>query len=245
MKPVRLALLHARVSTLELLRYPTFSVPTLALPAVFFAFFGLPRAAGRAEVLLGSFAAYAVLSVAFFQFGVGIATDRARPWEGFVRTLPVGAVSRLWGRVLSAGVFAAASLIVVTAVAVPTTHPRLAATDWFRLVLALVAGGVPFTLLGIALGYWLPPKGALPAANILYLGLSYVGGLWTGPTGLPHGVEQAGRLLPTRQWGEVLWEAATGSRWQLGHWLVLLGYTAGFGVLAALGYRRDEGQRYR
>ena len=107
---MRLALVHARFGTLELLRYPSFSAPTLALPAVFFVFFALPRAGGREAVLLASFAAYAVLSVAFFQFGVGIATDRARPWETYVRTLPVGAGARMAARALSAIVFAAASV---------------------------------------------------------------------------------------------------------------------------------------
>jgi ABC-2 type transport system permease protein len=242
---VRLALVHARAGTLELLRYPSFSVPTLGLPAIFFLFFALPRAGGRAGVLLASFAAYAVLSVAFFQFGVAIAVDRARPWETFVRTLPVGAGTRLCARALSAAVFAIASVAAVVAVAVPTTTPDLDAGQWLRLAAALVAGSVPFTLLGIALGYWLPPKGALPAANILYLTLSYAGGLWTGPTGLPEVVDRGARWLPTRQWGEVLWSAVADRRWPASSAVALLAYGAAFAVLGAWGYRRDEGQRYR
>jgi ABC-2 type transport system permease protein len=242
---VRLTFVHARSATLELLRYPAFSVPTLALPAIFFALFGLPRADGRADVLLASFAAYAVLSVAFFQFGVGIAAERSRPWEEFLRTLPVGTGTRLAARGLSAGAFALASFAVVVAVAVPSTSPDLGAAAWSRLVAALVVGSIPFTLLGIALGYWLPAKGALPVANILYLTLAYAGGLWTGPTGLPDVVERLGPALPTRQWGETLWEAVQGRPWQLGHWLVLLVYAVAFGLLAAWGYRRDEGRRFR
>jgi ABC-2 type transport system permease protein len=242
---VRLVLAHTRAGTVELLRYPSFSVPTLAFPGIFFLFFALPRAGGRAEVLLASFAAYAVLSVAFFQFGVAIAVERSRAWEAFLRTLPVGVGTRLAARALSAAGFAAVSVGVVVAVAVPTTSPRLSPPEWARLGIALAAGSVPFTLLGIALGYWLPPKGALPVANILYLTLSYAGGLWTGPTGLPHVVERLAEGLPTRQWGDVLWPAATGRPWQVGHWLALVGYGAAFALLAAWGYRRDEGQRYR
>jgi ABC-2 type transport system permease protein len=242
---VKLAFLHAKTATRELLRYPSFSIPTLALPALFFTFFALPRAHGRADVLVASFVAYAVLSVAFFQFGVGIAADRARPWERFVRTLPVGPGSRLLGRVMSAAVFAAAAVAAVLAVAIPTTHPGLSLHEWLRLAIALVVGSIPFTLLGIALGYWLPPRSALPVANILYLSLAYVGGLWTGPRGLPRVVEETGRALPTRQWGDVLWPAATGAPWQPEHWAALAAYTALFAAVAAWGYRRDEGERYR
>jgi ABC-2 type transport system permease protein len=242
---MRLVLVHARFGTLELLRYPSFSVPTLALPAIFFAFFGLPRAHGRAEVLLASFAAYAVLSVAFFQFGVAIAAERTRPWETYLRTLPVGAGTRMSARALSALLFASASVGAVVLVAVPSTSPNLDLAAWARLGVALTAGSIPFTLLGIALGYWLPAKGALPVANILYLTLSYAGGLWTGPTGLPAAVERIAEVLPTRQWGDVLWPAALGAGWRAGHWLVLAGYAVAFGALGVWGYRRDEGQRFR
>src|SRR5438445_762922 len=40
---LRLVLFHARAGTLELLRYPAFSVPTLAFPALFFLLFAAPR----------------------------------------------------------------------------------------------------------------------------------------------------------------------------------------------------------
>jgi ABC-2 type transport system permease protein len=194
---------------------------------------------------MASFAGYAVLSVAFFQFGVGIAGERARPWEAFLRTLPVGIGTRLAARALSATLFASAAAAVVVAVAVPTTAPGLGAREWGLLVVALASGGIPFTLLGIALGYWLPAKGALPAANILYLTFSYAGGLWTGPTGLPHAVARVGSVLPTRQWGETLWAAVAGHAAHPRPWLALLGYALLFGLAAAAGYRRDEGSRYR
>src|SRR4029453_14725769 len=104
---VRLVLLHARAATLELLRYPTFSVPTLAFPALFFLLFVAPRSEAETDpvLLLASFAGFAVLGVSFFQFGVGIAAERESPWERFVRTLPVRVRVRFAARVLSAALF--------------------------------------------------------------------------------------------------------------------------------------------
>lgn len=242
---MKLALVHARFTTLELLRYPSFSVPTLALPAIFFAFFGIPRGDTGAEILLASFAAYAVLSVAFFQFGVAMAIERSRPWETYLRTLPVSPSTRMSARILSAVLFAFVAVAAVVAVALPTTTPNLPAAGWLRLGVALAAGGIPFTLLGIALGYWLPAKGALPVANILYLTLSYVGGLWTGPRGLPHALTGISQVLPTRQWGDVLWAAVLNGSWPAAHWLTLALYATAFGAFAAWGYVRDEGERFR
>ena len=242
---MRLVLSHARAQSIELLRYPAFSAPTLALPAIFFAFFGLPNAHRHGNVLVASYCAYAVLSVAFFQFGVGIAQERTRPWELFLRTLPVGVATRLAARALSASGFALASIAVLLALALPTTPVSLTLGSWLELTAALVAGGLIFVALGIALGYLVPPKGALPVANLLYLTLSYVGGLWTGPSGVPVTVVHLSVVLPTRIWANLLWEPATGQRWQSVYWAALGAYGIVFAIAAAWGYRRDEGQRFR
>jgi ABC-2 type transport system permease protein len=242
---MRLALVHARMLLLAFGRYPTFAVPTLLLPTLFFVLFGLPDSRTPHRVITASFTAYAVFTVVFFLFGVGIAGERESPWETYLRTLPVRVRSRLAGRVLAAFAFAVAGagLLLVTAAAA-----GFAALDrgaWLRLAVALVAGAVPLSLLGIALGYWVPAKGALPVANVLYVLFAYAGGLWTGPHGLPSAAERLSPFLPTRQWAELLWPAVQGQPWRVTHWLALLGFACCFAGLAAWGYRRDEGQRFR
>jgi ABC-2 type transport system permease protein len=241
---VKLVLVHARAATLELLRYPAFSVPTLAFPALFFLLFVASRDDRDATLLLASFAGFAVLAVAFFQFGVGIASERESAWERFVRALPLPVGVRLAARLVSGMLFALSTAGLVAATAVASTDAHLAPSRWAALAAALALGAVPFGLLGIALGYWASPRGALPAANILYLALSFVGGLWTTPSKLPSAIEAVSPLVPTRQFGNVLWGAAEGHLWQATDWLLLLGWSAVFAGLAAWGYRRDEGRRY-
>ena len=241
---MRLVLVHARASTLELLRYPAFSVPTIAFPALFFLLFVAPRSDADPTLLLASFAGFAVLAVAFFQFGVGIAAEREAPWEWFVRTLPLRARTRFAARVLSASLFGVASAGLVVAAALATTDAHLAPVRWVALVVALLLGSVPFALLGIALGYWASPRGALPLANILYLVLAFAGGLWTTPAHLPDAVASVSPLVPTRPFGNVLWGSAEGHLWQPSAWLLLAGWAVVLGLVAAWGYHRDEGKRY-
>jgi ABC-2 type transport system permease protein len=244
---VRLVLLHARAMTLELVRYPTFSVPTVAFPALFFLLFVAPRSdrATDPTLLLASFAGFAVLGVSFFQFGVGIAAERESPWERFVRTLPVRVRVRFAARVLSATLFGLASAALVGVAALATTEARLTAPRSLALVGALALGAVPFALLGIALGYWASPRSALPTANVLYLVLAFLGALWTTPRHLPGSVREVSPLVPTRQFGNVLWGATSGHLWRPRDWILLAAWTALFAALAAWGYRRDEGRRYR
>lgn len=241
---MRLVLVHARVMTLELLRYPSFSVPTLAFPALFFLLFVASRDDRNATLLLASFAGFAILAVAFFQFGVGIAAERETPWERFVRVLPAPVGVRLAARLLSGTLFGLGSAVLVALTAVATTDAHLRPSRWVALGLALVLGVVPFALLGIALGYWASPRGALPLANVLYLVLAFAGGLWTTPGRLPGAIASVSPLLPTRQFGDVLWGAARGRLWQPRDWLLLVVWAGVFGALAVWGYTRDEGRRY-
>ncbi len=241
---MRLVLVHARAMTVELLRYPAYLVPTLLLPTVFFLFFVSPESRVAATARMATFAGFAVIGVAFFQFGVGIAIDRASPWEAYLRTLPVGPPTRLAARLASAAIFAcaAAALLVVTAVS--SSGASLNGARWACLAVALAAGTVPFACLGFALGYWAPPKAALPIANLLYLVLAYAGGLWTRPSTLPQAVAGVSRFLPTRAYADALVSAALGLGIAWRSWLVLAVFTAIFGLAAVAGYRRDEGRRF-
>jgi len=92
---MRLALAYARAETLNLARYPAYSVPTVALPATLLLLFGRQFEHGEPDRLLAGFAATALLTVAFFQFGVGVAAGRTLPWETYLRTLPVSPTTRL------------------------------------------------------------------------------------------------------------------------------------------------------
>lgn len=240
-----LVLGHARAMTIELARYPAYIVPTLALPTVFFLFFAAPGGAAGASLRMATFAGFAAIGVAFFQFGVGIAVERVSPWETFLRTLPIGPAVRLGARLLSAGVFATAAAALLLAVAVATTPVSLSALRWAGLCAALLAGTVPFALLGIALGYWAPARGALPIANLLYLSLSYAGGLWLRPSQLPRTVDRISQFLPTRSLADALIATVAGGGIDWLAWGSLVAFSCLFAGLAVWGYRHDEGRRYR
>lgn len=242
---MRLVLVHALAMTRELVRYPAYVVPTLLFPTAFFLFFVVPSAGRFATVKTAAFAGFAAIGVAFFQFGVGIANERASPWEAYLRTLPVGVGQRLAARVLSAAVFATAAAALLLAVGVATTDAALSTARWLELALVLLVGTVPFALLGIALGYWAPARGALPIANLAYLGLAYAGGLWLRPSELPDAVRAVSPFLPTRALADALTATVYGHPFTPRPWLALLAFASGFGLLAAWGFRRDEGRRFR
>lgn len=244
---MRLAVAHARAETLRYARYPAYSLPTVLFPAVLLLLFGHQFERGEPERLLAGFAATALLTVVVFQFGVGIATGRTTPWEAYLRTLPAGAATRLAGRVLSALAFAVATVTAVVLVSATVYGAGMPVWRWCALGVASLLGCVPFALLGIGLGHWLPPRAALPVANLLFLPLAVGGSLWMRPREdeLPRAADIASQCLPTRSWVEVLDSVSTGdSPLPLHHVAALAGWTIAFLGFAWLGYRRDEGERF-
>jgi ABC-2 type transport system permease protein len=239
---VRILGAHVRASVLELLRYPSFSLSALLFPATLYLVFlhayrqpPATRAAG--------FAAVAILGVVFFQFGVGIASERTSAWELFVRTLPAQPRLRIAARVGSALLFGAAAAGGVLGVAALTTPLALPPGRWAALAAALLLGGVPFGLLGIAIGYAARPRAALPLANLLYLPLSYAGGLWAGPA--HSGGAPALDLVPTHGWAQLLWAAVGAAGFDPLAAALLAAWGGVFAVVAVAAYRRDEGERFR
>lgn len=243
---MRLVLLYARIQTLALLRFPTFAIPTVSFPVLLFVLFVVPRAErSDANVLMASYTAFGFLAVAFFEFGVGTADERTKPWDRYLRTLPARIRVRFAGRLVTALLFAAVPAVLVIALALALTPVSLTAAQWGALAAVLLLGSVPFGLLGIAIGYLVSPQGALPVANVLFFALAFLGGLFTGPGGIPGALEPLAVILPTGQWAALL-EAAVADRvvepWA---WLGLVGWTAALGALAVAAYVRDEGLRYR
>jgi ABC-2 type transport system permease protein len=237
---------HTRVALLDLFRSPSYVVPTVVFPAMFFALFDLQIArtqAAIADFAALAFIAWSIVGVAVYQFGVGIAQERGRPWERYQRTLPVSTPVRFASRVISALVFGFLAAACVAAVARVFTPIDLAPVQWLQVGLYGFAAGVPFVLFGIAIGYWSPARAAVPIATACNLLLAYAGGLWMPPQYLPEAVARISPFLPTRQFADLLW-SVTGGGFPTPALAGLTLYALLFGALALWGYRRDEGTRY-
>ncbi len=236
---------HFKDQMLQHLRAPGYLIPTLAMPAMFFFLFeGGTASTVDATFVMASYTMWAILAVAFFQFGVGIASERSTPWESFLRTLPLPPILRLAGRLLAAMVFAVIAGAIVVVVAHLITPTSLAIDRWLPWTAALLAGGVTMAFGGIAIGYWFSPKAAQPVAVLAWLLLAYLGGLWATPGQLPAWTENISPYLPTRLWGELTWPAVLGETASLTPLLGLAAYAVLFAALAVWGYRRDEGIKY-
>ena len=104
---------QARSEFIKLWRIPMFSVPTLLFPILLFLLFGVPSAretlpdgTSVGTYVMASFAAYGLLGVAFFSFGIGVANERGQGWMRLIRATPLPAWVYFAGKIAMALAFA-------------------------------------------------------------------------------------------------------------------------------------------
>ena len=243
-----LALTNARFHLLETVRIPVALIGTMFFPAASMLFFVVPFAGDDpvgATFATASMVTFAVMVSNLFAYGVGVSEDRAQPWDPYTRTLPAGPGPRFAGRVLAGLVMTFLSLLPVVAIAAIATA---ATTSPVRLGLAagtVLVVALPFTLMGLAIGYALPSKAALAVAQVVFFPLAFGGGLLSAPGRAPGWVEVISPYLPTRGAVELMWATVGDYRVQTTAMVMLGVWTVAMAALAAWAYRRDEGNRFR
>jgi ABC-type sulfate/molybdate transport systems ATPase subunit len=60
---------------------------------------------GEPQAMTLAFVVFAIVGVTLYQFGVGIAQQRGRPWERYLRALPVSTAVRFIARIVTAVLF--------------------------------------------------------------------------------------------------------------------------------------------
>lgn len=199
---------HLKIRFVQLFKEPGYVLSTMVFPALFFLIFALPNAdtKERANFLLGSFSVFAVLGVCFFQFGVYYAQELRSGWQQFLSTLPAAPGCFFLSQWISAVVCATLSSLVVYITILLSTDATTGVLKWLTMVGVLILGAIPFALFSAAVARWVTPTSALPTFNLLYILSSFAGGLWLPPNALPIKVEKLSRMLPTRHFGEIVWQ---------------------------------------
>ena len=249
---LNMLLAQTRSELLMRWRVPAFSVTNLALPIVFFTFFGLPVAHLRrgdgvsvGAYLLASFGAYAVGNVMVYGFGIGVANERGMKIDRLMRASPLPPLVFMLAKVLTALVFSLVALVLLIAFGIVVGGIHQTPAVWATIIVRLLAGSLPFIALGFAIGYWSGPNAAPALANLIYLPLSFASGLFVPLNQLPAFIQTMAPYLPSYHYAQLAWSALGAGRESLGESLLWLGgYTALFLTLAVRSYRREERAKF-
>ena len=245
----RLTSLHTRYQFTETIRVPIAVIGTTLFPSLSLLFFVVPQPFAQ-DPRQATAAAAQLRGLCGDERGacsprVGVAEDRALPWDGYLRTLPVGPLPRLTGRLLTGLAFVVIGLVPLVLIAWLMTAATLPLSRLAMTVAALPAAGVPLFALGITIGYSLSTKAAMAVAQSLLLPLAFGGGLFLPPNMFPGWLDAISTWLPTRAGRDLVVTATTGTDLPGTTLLMLGGWTLLTGSLAVWAYQRDEGRRFR
>jgi len=113
--------------------------------------------------------------------------------------------------------------------------------QWAGLFAAVTAGCIPFCLIGLALGYVIPPASAPGLVNLLNLPLAFAGGLWLPYEMLPRFFQAIAPFVPQYHFGRLALGAVGLVADPIAPHIAALAAFAILGfVAAALAFRRSE-----
>ncbi len=230
----------------RLLRTPGFLAPAIIFPAMFYSFFGanmVPEGV-YSQYSVASFCIYGVLSIAFYQFGVGIAQDRESAFDIWLKTLPASTIAKGIAQIISAMIFSLLAVGLVLLASIFLAKTQLNSEMVIRLLIICAIVAIPASLMGVALGYFSNSRAAPALANLIFLPLAFLGGLWIPPIGLPKIVDEISIWTPTRQMAELGWSAINGQMADNRTLMMFAGYTILFALIAFLLILRDRQRRF-
>jgi ABC-2 type transport system permease protein len=244
--------IEARTECLKTMRLPAYVAPTLGFPAVFYVLFAVVlggRQTGGVQMgtyMLATYGCFGVIGAALFAFGVGIAVERGQGWLLLKRAMPAPPGSWLAGKLAMSLLFAAVITLLLSSLAFGVAHVRMPVATWLLLGAVLVAGAIPFSAFGLALGFLCGPNSAPAVVNLIYLPMALLSGLWFPIEVLPKAMQSIAVGLPAYHYAQlalgVVGSGRGGPAWT--HAAVLAGFSALAIALALSAYRRDEGATF-
>jgi ABC-2 type transport system permease protein len=238
----------------KLLRVPAFSVTSIVLPSMFYAFIGLGQAQEPlfrgssvtfGQYFLASMALYGVANVMVLGFGISLANERGQKQDLLMKSTPLPAAVYFTAKALSALAIALISIVVLSLFASVAGHVQLETPQWLTLIGRAMLCSIPFIGLGFALGYIAGPNSAPAVTNLIYLPTAFASGLFFPLSLLPHFLQVIAPYLPLYRAAHLVWNSVGVPEDDISTaWIYMAGYTVAFFLLALWAYRRDQGKKF-
>ena len=248
-RTLRIFASEARYDFVRMVRNRTFSLSVIGFPVMFYCLFGLMLNRGAsvngqsfAKYLLGTYAVFGVVGAALFGIGVGLAGDLSAGWLELKRASPMPPLAYLLAKCCTAMGFGVIIISILALLGITLGHVSLTWLEFAHMIGLTIAGAIPFASMGLALALLVPFNSAPGVTNLVYLPMSFLGGLWLPLKMLPTAVQKIAPLLPTYHLGQLMvgtfgYGDSAGAA---SHWMGLTGFTFVMLGVAGIAFRRRE-----
>jgi ABC-2 type transport system permease protein len=249
----RIYLKEAKYEFLKNLRLRVYTVSVITFPLMFYVLFGLVLNAkeaiggtGVSTYLIATYGTFGVMGASLFGTASGLASDRGLGWLQVKRASPMPPFAYFAAKVILSMTFSAIVVALLLVLGISFGGVRMPLAEMAKLLGTLVAGSLPFSAMGLAIGYFAGPNSAPAAINLIYLPLSFCSGLWVPYMFLPKLVRQIALALPPYHLSQLALGIVGAGRHEPAttHWEVLLAFTLICLGVARIGFQRDQGKLY-
>ena len=218
---------------LKLWRAKSFSLSVIGFPVMFYALFGIANRGnydGGTEVskyMLAGYCCFGMIGAALFGIGVGLGSERAAGWLELKRASPMPPMAYLIAKCITAQAFGVIIVGVLVGVATVFGGVRLSVGELAGLLSMAIVGTVPFAAMGLLVALLVPPAAAPGVVNLIYLPMSFMGGLWIPIHFLPKWLQKIAPSMPTyhlAQLMETVFGYQKADSVASHHWLALAGF---------------------
>jgi ABC-2 type transport system permease protein len=240
---------ETRFEFIRLLRTRSFAFSVIGFPVVFYLFFGLIMNRSEhigsisvAKYMLAGYTVFGMVGAALFGIGVALSSEIAAGWLELKRASPMPPLAYLLAKCCSAMAFGIIIVSILSLLAITIAHVSITSVEFARMIALTIVGVIPFACMGMALALLVPFSSAPGIANMIYLPMSFLGGLWIPIMMLPHILQKFAILLPTYHLAQLTLRnfgyQSAGSA--MSHWFGLLGFTLLMMGIAWIAFRRIE-----
>ena len=240
--------LEVKYEFLKLWRTPSYFVPTLFFPLMFYMLFGVVLARQKAAMsfmssyLLATYGAGGVIGAMMFGFAVGLAVERGMGWLQLKYASPMRPAVYLVAKGIVCVVFGAVAVGLLFTVGALFGGVRMPFEQWLALGGTLVLGAIPFAAMALAIGYFAGASAAPGIVSLIYMPMCFLSGLWIPFQMFPRALQDLAPALPAYHFGQlalaVLGRSNNGAI--ANHIAALASFTLLFAAIAWIGHRREK-----
>jgi ABC-2 type transport system permease protein len=244
---------EAKYEFLKNLRLRMYTLSVLSFPIMFYVLYGLVlysketiSGAAVPAYMIATFGTFGVMGASLFGTAAGLASDRGLGWLSVKRASPMPPFAYFTAKVVTAMIFSATVVLALFALGFAFGGVRMPVSEFSMLLGTLVVGSLPFSAMGLALGYFTGPNSAPATINLIYLPMSACSGLWMPFMYLPKVMQKVALGLPAYHLSQLALGIVGSGRHEsnAGHWEMLAAFTLICLGVARIGFQRDQDKMY-
>ncbi|WP_235847677.1 ABC transporter permease [Paenibacillus tuaregi] len=237
---------QCKAEILRTLRNRRFVVFSVVMPVMFYFIFtgtmGDIKVGGidwKAYYLM-SMTAFGVIGASINTLSVRFAQERTQGWVRLIRITPLPNSAYVLSKMLSQSIVNLGTILLMFLIGHFAKGIDLSLGQWVACGLWIWIGVLPFMALGLLLGTLKSVEVVQVAANILYMSLSVLGGLWMPITTMPKLMQTIAEYLPSYRFGQGAWNVLGGIGPDWTGILILAAYALVFVILSTYILKRQE-----